>query len=464
MKPFKPSRRTESLNAPLTRRGFIRNTAAGAAAVAWLGARRAPRVFAGEAAKPALLGGAPAHPGTWSPWPIWRESWEPDVIKVLRSGKWFRGDGGHVAEFETAYAKLLDAKRCLGTASGTTALLVSLHVMDVDAGDEVIVSPYTFIATYNAILISKALPVFADTDPATLTMDPASIESRITERTRAILPVHIYGMPCDMDPINTIARKHKFAVIEDACQAWLAEYKGRKCGSLGDLACFSFQNSKHIPAGEGGAITGDRDELLDRCHAFHNVGRATGNFRGAKQFFTRGGNYRMQQFQAVILMQQFDKLVRETARRRENADYLSAQLREIPGIQPARLPENSRAVWHLYPFRYDAEQFNGLARDQFARALNAEGVPCSGGYHEQYFDGLLDEAIHSRGFQRLFGAARLKAWRESFQELKGNRQVCATTVAIPQNVLLADRPDMDSIIEAVRKIQAHSPALAKGTG
>ena len=384
------------MNDPLTRRGFIGNAAVTAAALTWLGARQPLRASAGEAAKPALLGGAPAHPGGWSAWPIWRESWEPAVIKVLRSGKWFRGDGGHVAEFEAGYAKLLDTKRCLATASGTTALIVSLHVMDVDAGDEVIVSPYTFIASYNAILLNKALPVFADTDPATLTMNPASIESRITERTRAILPVHIYGMPCDMDPINEIARKHKFAVIEDACQAWLAEYKGRKCGSLGDLACFSFQNSKHIPSGEGGAVTGDSDELLDRCHAFHNVGRATGSFRGAKQFFTRGSNYRMQQFQAVMLMQQFDKLIQETARRRENADYLNAHLGGIPGIQPARLPEKSRAVWHLYPFRYDADHFNGLSRDQFLRALNAEGVPCSGGYHEQYFDGLLDEAISYR--------------------------------------------------------------------
>ena len=259
----------------LTRRRFIRHATAGSAALTWLSARQAPMAFAAEAAKPALLGGAPVHQGGWPEWPKWRESWEPAVLKVLRSGKWYRGDGGHVAEFETAYAKLLGAKRCLATASGTTALLVSLHVMDVDAGDEVIVSPYTFIATYNAILINKALPVFADTDPATLTMDPASIESRITERTRAILPVHIYGMPCDMDPINAIARKHKLAVIEDACQAWLAEYKGRKCGTLGDLACFSFQNSKHIPSGEGGAVTGNSDELLDRCHSFHNVGRAT---------------------------------------------------------------------------------------------------------------------------------------------------------------------------------------------
>src|SRR5213594_886189 len=179
----------------LTRRGFIRHAAAGSAALTWLSSRRAPLAFAAETAKPALLGGAPVHQGGWPDWPNWLETWEPAVVKVLRSGKWYRGEGGHVAEFETAYANLLGARRCLATASGTTALLVSLHVMEVDAGDEVIVSPYTFIATYNAILINKALPVFADTDPATLTMDPASIESRSEEHTRAILPVHIYGMP-----------------------------------------------------------------------------------------------------------------------------------------------------------------------------------------------------------------------------------------------------------------------------
>lgn len=446
---------------PLTRRRFIRNAAAGSAALTWLGSRQAPMALAAEAAKPALLGGTPAHSGHWPGWPAWRESWEPAVLEVLRSGRWFRGAGEHVEEFEAAYAKLLGAKRCLATASGTTSLMVSLHVLDVDAGDEVIVSPFTFIATYNAILVNKALPVFADSDPATLTMDPASIESRITERTRAILPVHIYGMPCDMDPINAMAKKHKLAVIEDACQAWLAEYKGRKCGVLGDLGCFSFQNSKHLPAGEGGAVTGDRDDLLDRCQAFHNCGRSFGGFKGDRPYFTRGSNYRMQQFQAVILMQQFDKLVQETAHRRENADYLAAQLKPIAGIQPARLPENSRAVWHLFPFRYDAQQWNGLTRDQFIKALSAEGVPCGTGYHEQYFDGLLDEAIQSRGFKRLFSPERLKAYRQSFQELKGNRQVCATTVVIGQNLLLAERGDMDRIVEAIQKISAHSAALAK---
>ena len=448
------------MKSSLTRRGFIRCAAATSAAMAWLTTRGAPTALAADAAKPALLGGTPVHRGGWPGWPTWRESWEPAIVKVLRSGRWWRGGGEHVAEFETAYAKLLGAKRCLATASGTTSLMVALHVMDVEAGDEVIVSPFTFIASYNAILLNNALPVLADTDPASMTIDPASIESRITDRTRAIMPVHIYGMPCNMGPINEIARKHNLAVVEDACQAWMAEYDGKKCGTLGDLGCFSFQNSKHLPAGEGGAITGNRDDLIDRCHTYHNCGLSFGSSKGGG-FFTRGGNCRMQQFQAVMLMQQFDKLVEETARRRENADYLSEQLKQIPGIQPARLPANSRAVWHLFPFRYDPQQFHGLPRDRFTRALSAEGIPCGGGYHEQYFDGLLDEAINSRGFKRLFSADRLKAYRESFRELKGNQQVCATTVAMYQSMLLAERSSMDHIIEAIRKIHTHSEALAK---
>jgi dTDP-4-amino-4,6-dideoxygalactose transaminase len=445
----------------LTRRAFVRTAAAGSAALTWLSARRAPAAFAAEADKPALLGGTPVHGGGWPKWPDWRESWEPDVLKVLRSGQWSRASGGkQVADFETAYAKLLGARRCLATASGTTALITSLYVMGVDAGDEVITSPYTFIATYNTILLHKALPVFADTDPATLTMDPLSIESRITERTRAIVPVHIYGLPCDMDPINAIAKKHNLAVVEDACQAWLAEYKGHKCGTLGDLGCFSFQNSKHIPSGEGGAVTSDSEELVDRCHAFHNCGRAIGTFQGSG-CFSRGSNFRMQHFQAAILSQQIDKLVQETERRRENADYLTAGLKQIPGIQPVRLPDNSRAVWHLYPVRYDAAQFNGLPRDKFLAALGAEGIPCAPGYAEQYYDGLLDEAIASRGFQRLFSAERMKAYRDSLQELKGNKQVCETTVGMFQNMLLADRGDMDHVIEAIRRIHTHSAELAK---
>jgi len=410
---------------------------------------------------PALLGGTPVHKGGWPAWPEWRESWEPSILEILRSGKWYRGSGGQVQQFEAAYANLLGAKRCLATASGTTALIVAMHVLDVDAGDEVIVSPFTFIASYNAILLCKALPVLADTDPATLTMDTGSIESRITGRTRAIMPVHIYGMPCDMDPIMATARKRGIAIVEDACQAWLAEYKGRMCGTIGDLGCFSFQNSKHLPSGEGGAITGNSDDLLDRASSFHDCGRPYGGFKGARPNFTRGGNFRMQHVQAAMLLQQLEKLKQDTARRRENADRLTASLKEIPGIRPVRLPENSRAVWHLYPFRYDANAFQGLPRETFLKAMRAEGIPCSTGYQEQYFDGLLDEAIASRGFTRLFSAGRLKAYRESFQELKGNREVCATTVAVGQNMLLGSRADVDHIPAAIRKVQAHGAELAK---
>jgi len=328
----------------LTRRSFIRSAAASSIALGWLGAEKPPRALAGEAGKPALLGGTPVHEGGWAKWPEWQEGWEPKVLKVFRSGRWFRGSDGHVEEFERGYAQLLGAKRCLATASGTTALMVALHVMDVDAGDEVIVSPYTFIASYNAILSRMALPVFADTDPATLTIDPASIESQITDRTRAMMPVHIFGMPCDMDPISAIARKHNLAVVEDACQAWLAEYKSRKCGTMGDLGCFSFQESKHIPSGEGGAVTSMSDELVDKCNSYHNCGHACGTNKGNGSF-TRGNNYRMTQAQAVILSQQFDKLVKQTAVRRANADYLSKKSRPDPwdyacasaGKQPGRL-------------------------------------------------------------------------------------------------------------------------------
>ncbi len=443
----------------VTRRGFVRMAAVGSAALSWLGGY-APRVVAAESDKPALLGGKPMHSGSWPRWPEWREAWEPEILQILRSGRWYRGgSGGKVPEFEAGYANLLGAKRCLATASGTTALITALHVMGVDAGDEVIVSPFTFIATYNAVLMHKALPVFADTDPETLTMDPQSIESRITDRTRLILPVHIYGMPCDMDPINAIARKHNLGVVEDACQAWLASYKGQKCGTLASLGCFSFQNSKHIPSGEGGAITSNNEELIDRCTAFHNCGRATGSFQG-RGCFTRGSNFRMQHFQASMLLQQFDKLVKETKIRQDNASYLSAGLAEIPGISPVRLPRDSESVWHLYAMRYDAKQFNGLSRGGFMKALRAEGIPCSDGYSEQYNDGLLDEAIGSRGFQRLFGAQRLRDYRESFQQLKGNRQVCETTVAIGQNMLLSPRSDMDQILAAIGRIAAHSGELA----
>ena len=224
----------------------------------------------------ALHGGPPVRTKPWPTWPIWDRAAEESILSILRSGNWYRGRGKTVSRFEAQYARLLGAKHCVCTVNGTNALLTALHVLDIGVGDEVIVSPYTFIATYNVVIGSCALPVFADTDPETFQINPDKIEERITERTRAILPVHILGLPANMDRINAIAKKHDLAVIEDACQAWLAEWRGKKCGTVGDLGCFSFQNSKHLPCGEGGAVTGNDDALMDRVHAYHNCGRPYG--------------------------------------------------------------------------------------------------------------------------------------------------------------------------------------------
>jgi len=359
--------------------------------------------------KLAINGGEKVHPGSWPRWPYWDQSAEPGIVEMFRSGRWWRGNGEYVAEFEKKYAELMGAKRCLATASGSTALMISLDALGVEAGDEVLISPYTFIATYNVVFYRKILPVFVDSDPETFLIDPAKIEERIKERTTAIIPVHIYGLPVDMDSVNNIARKHNLKVIEDACQAWLAEYRGKRAGTLGDLGCFSFQNSKHLPAGEGGAILGNNDDTMDRCHALHNCGRAYGNMERGSGYPYRGINFRMQQIQALILMSQMKRIEQDNDVRLANALYLDNRLREIPGIVPYRLAQGAtRAVYHLYPFRYIKEQFNDIPKTKFIAALNAEGISCGGGYGKQNRDGLIEENLTSRGYKRLFSESRLK--------------------------------------------------------
>lgn len=443
----------------VTRREFLSTASAGTVAAIASSHLAGAAVLSKKSGKLALQGGPPVVNTKWQRWPIWDSSAEAEALEVLRSGNWFRGQGNKVNEFEKKYADLLNAKSCLATASGTTALFTALHVMGVEAGDEVIVSPYTFIASYNVIFMAKALPVFADTDPETFTINPAKIEERITERTRAILPVHILGLPADMDGIMAIARKHNLAVVEDACQAWLAEYKNKKVGTIGDLGCFSFQNSKHLPAGEGGAVVGNDELLVDRCHAFHNCGRAHGVFQPKGSNPVRGSNFRMQEIQAVILMSQMKRLVNDTNTRDQNAQYLASRLKNIPGILPYKLsPGATRAVFHLFPFRYKQEQFNGVSRDKFMAALKAEGVPCSGGYSAQNHDGLIEEALNSKSYQRLFSKERLDRYRQE-NVLPQNDQLCREAVWFAQNMLLGTREDMDGIADAVEKIYENRDKL-----
>ena len=409
--------------------------------------------------KLAVNGGNSIRTAPWPDWPVWNRNAETEVTEMLRSGRWWRGSGEAVSDFEQKYAEMIGAKRCLATASGTTALLVALHVLGVDAGDEVIVSPYTFIATYNTIFLNKALPVFADTNPETFLIDPTKIEARITDRTTAILPVHIYGLPVDMDKVNEIAKKHKLKVIEDACQAWLGEYKGKKLGTLGDLGCFSFQNSKNLPAGEGGAVVGNNNEIMDRCHSFHNCGRPFGSVERTSDYPMRGSNRRMQQIQAIILLSQMQRIENDAEIRLQNAKYLDSKLNKIPGIKTYKLVEgDNRSAYHMYPFRFVAEEFGNISREKFMEALRAEGIPCSSGYGRQNLDGLIDEALNSRGYKRLFSEQRLKRWREE-NVLPGNDQLAKEAVTFYQSILLGNKSDMDDIVNAITKIYENRDSL-----
>jgi dTDP-4-amino-4,6-dideoxygalactose transaminase len=308
--------------------------------------------------------------------------------------------------------------------------------------------------------MNKALPVFADTDPETFLIDPSTIESRITDRTAAILPVHIYGLPCDMNRINAVAGKYNLKVIEDACQAWLAEYRGKKTGTLGDAGCFSFQNSKNLPAGEGGAIISNNIELMDRCTSIHNCGRPYGSIKRSSDYPIAGTNFRMQQIQAMILMSQMNRILQDADTRLENAKYLDEKLKQIPGIIPYKLADGAtRPAYHLYPFRYISREFNNVPKERFIRALNAEGVPCSSGYGPQNRDGLIEDTFNSKGYKRLFSEARLKKWRDE-NVLPGNDKLCSEAVIFYQSMLLGSRNDMDDIVKAIAKIYENRASLA----
>ncbi len=385
------------------------------------------------------------------------------MLETLRSRHWFRGNGRAVAQFEAEYAQLTGAQHCLATASGTAALSTVLGALDIGPGDEVIIPPYTFVATYNVVALNYALPVFADIDLDTFQIAPEATSRAISPATRAIMPVHVGGSPADLDALLEIGRQHNLPVVEDACQAHLAEWKGKKVGTLGLAGCFSFQASKNLNSGEGGAVLTNDAQLAEVCYNFHNQGRArkaTGyNFSYSG---TRGSNLRLAEFQGNLLRAQMKRLVAQTQRRTENAAHLTRLFEQIPGIKPARLyPGATRSAYHLYMFRYDPAAFAGLPRARFLAALSAEGVPCSAGYgamnREEYVSGLAE----NKHFLRIYGSQRMKAWLEQNRNCPENEKLCEQAVWFTQTMLLAERTAMDQIAEAIRRIQKHAAELAK---
>jgi dTDP-4-amino-4,6-dideoxygalactose transaminase len=414
---------------------------------------------ASGAEKPALLGGKAVRTEKFPSWPVWDQTEEQALAKVIQSGKWNRA--ACVDEFEKMYAQLTGAKNCLATANGTSSLLTSLCALGVGPGDEVILPPYTFVATLNVVLAVNALPVFVDTDRETLQVDAGKIEAAITERTRAIMPVHLGGAVADLDAILAVAKKHNLPVVEDTCQSHLAEWKGRKAGTWGTTGCFSFQATKNLNSGEGGAILTDDDDLVEKCYAFHN------NSRGRKAtgytfvYAAPGLNLRMTEFQGALLLAQMKRLEQQASTRERNAQYLTGLLKPIPGIAPARMYEGcTRNAYHLYMFRYQAEAFAGLTRDQFLKALSAEGIPGSSGYKQLNKEEFIAKTVRSRAYQALFSRERIAQW-EQRNELPENDRLTTEAVWFTQNMLLGPRGDMDQLAEAIRKIHANAAELAK---
>ena len=450
----------------LSRRKFVKqNAAAGLATVFTPGAIHSFSTNNFVKTDPAILGGTPTHTSGWQKWPIWNPKTDEELLlKVIRSGVWSRA--GTVAEFEKKYAETIGAKRCLAVVNGTNALIAALVQSGIGGGDEVILPPYTFIASAISILQTGAMPVFADIDPETFQIDPKEIEKKITPRTRAIMPVHILGLPADMTSIMKIAQKHNLIVIEDACQAWLAEINHKKVGTFGEAGCFSFQNSKHLAIGEGGAIVSDDDEFMDRCYSYHNYGNPYGTAAGEVGAGTilAGTKLRLTEYQAAIGLAQLKRLEDETETRNSNAAYLNSQIKDIPGITPAKLYSDvTRAAYHLYPFLYNKEEFNGLSRKTFLKALNSEGVPCSKGYAPLNKMPYLNNAFRSKNFKMMYPPEQLNFERYlNENDCPENDKLCNDkAVWIPQNILLSAKQDMDNIALAIRKIQQNAGKIKK---
>lgn len=409
----------------------------------------------------AVLGGPKTRTEAFPGWPRIGPLEEKELLGVLKGGHWYRGTGQNVNRFESKYAELTGAKHCLATANGTSALVTSLAGLGIGPGDEVIIPPYTFIATVNAVLLHRALPVFVDTDLETFQIDAGKVEAAITDNTKAIMPVHLGGAASDMDAIQAIASRRKLAVIEDACQAHLGEWRGRKVGSLGTTGCFSFQASKNLNSGEGGAILTADEDLAERCFAFHNNGRGR-KISGYDFSYRAGGaNLRMTEFQAALLMAQMTRLEEQSKTREENAAYLTKMLKEIPGILPAKMYEGcTRNAYHLYMFRYDKSAFADAPRRAFLKALSGEGIPCSGGYAPLNKEPFLADTMNSKAYKTIYSARRLARWTERNQ-CPVNDRLCEEAVWFTQTMLLGTKRDMEQIAEAIRKIHKQSGELRK---
>lgn len=398
--------------------------------------------------KLALLGGEPVRQQPFPSWPQHDETEEKLLLEVLRSGLWWRYGGDKVKTFEERFAKMHDAQYGLAVSSGTTSLEASFTALDLQAGDEVLVPSYTFVATATAIILSGGTPVFVDTDVETLNIDLKHAETCITERTRAIVVVHFAGLPCDMEAVQAFASQHNLFVVEDCAHAHGAKWNGKGVGSHGDIAGFSFQISKNITSGEGGIVLTDNEQLLSRAFSRHTYGQRPGQPWYSHHVVST--NLRMTEWQGAILLAQLDRLDEQNARRLRNARRIDAAIDALPGLTRIGSddPRAAERAYHLYTFRY-APGSEGVTRQRFAEALNAEGIPCSIGYPKPLYRQPL--------FENVQGSPDFPAYPHL--NLPQSEQLCNEVIWLGQSVLLGDDADTDDIIRALEKVMSSGDAL-----
>lgn len=311
-------------------------------------------------------------------WPVVDEDDRRNVLRALNAkAGWCRlqvePDKSETSQFEAEFATYHDSKYCLAIANGTVAIEAALKATGMNPGDEVIVPSITFVATASAVLMARGIPVFADCLPETCQIDPADVEHKITSRTTGIVVVHYGGYPVEIDKLKKIAKKHGLFLIEDCAHAQGTMWRNRKVGARATAGTFSFQGSKSLNSGEGGAIVTDKKGLYEKAYAYHHIGRTLGS-KKKYDHTTVGPNYRLSELQSAVLRSQLKKLPGQTQTRVAHADLISAGIADIPGIVPLRADRRiTQRGYYFYVLRFD-ESVWGIRRAAFLKAFNAESV------------------------------------------------------------------------------------------
>jgi len=325
----------------------------------------------------AIDGGAPVRATPLKAPP--REIGEPEFAelrRVIEAGVMNRWSGGKlVDEFEEAFARFYGVGTAVGSTSGTAAIHLAVGALNPEPGDEIITAPITDLGTIIPILAQNAIPVFADVDLETFNMDPDDFERRITPRTRAVIPVHLGGNPCDMDRILAIARKHGLMVIEDCSQCYCASYRGKWTGTMGDFGCFSLQQSKHMTTGDGGITVTDNADLGELAKKFGAKGRPLYTADGARHYHSFGFNYNMTELHAAVALAQLGRVKGVCESRTRSGELLTSLIGELPGVHPQRVLEGCHSTYWFYAMRL-VEEEAGVSVGRFAECMKAEGIPC----------------------------------------------------------------------------------------